>query len=202
MAALFDGDFFKGKYRIRSTRLQGWDYSENGYYFVTICVKHRACTFGEIKNGKILLSDLGVAARNCWCAIPDHFPFVRLDEYIIMPDHVHGIIVIDKPAACKGADGDSIVETHDYASLRASLRQNNNTGRKNQQQFGPQSRNLGSMIRGFKIGVKKWARSHAVSFEWQPRFYDRIIRDEIELRNVRNYIRTNHLKGGHQCRDA
>ncbi len=173
-------NLFKNKYRISSNRLQGWDYSQSGYYFVTICVKNRECAFGRIEQTEMILSDIGKMAEQCWSDIAEHFPFVKLDEFIVMPNHVHGIVVIDKNGYISGNN----VETHDYASLRGG----------NPNKFGLQSRNLASIIRGYKIGVKKWATINGIYFEWQPRFYDRIIRDEKELWNVRNYIQNNIFK--------
>ncbi|MCH9008587.1 hypothetical protein IIA29_11380 [candidate division KSB1 bacterium] len=179
-------DLFKNKYRIKSTRLQGWDYSRNGYYFVTICVKNRECAFGKIEDDEMVLSDIGKMTEQCWRGIPEHFPFVKLDEFIIMPNHIHGIIVIAKDEDVDPANIETHnVETHNYASPPQH---------ENPNKFGPQSKNLASIIRGFKVGVKKWATMNGIHFEWQPRFYDRIIRDEKELWNVRNYIRHNHLK--------
>lgn len=166
---------FKNRYRIDSTRLKGWDYSSNGCYFVTICVKDRRCVFGNVEDGRMVLTEIGCVADKCWVEIPDHFPFVKLYEHIVMPNHVHGIIVIDKPVVS--------VETQNIASLQ--IPQPN--------QFGPQSQNLGSIVRGYKIGVKKWATIHNVAFEWQPRYYDSIIRNERDLSNVRNYIVDNPL---------
>ncbi|MBA4322875.1 MAG: hypothetical protein C0408_08675, partial [Odoribacter sp.] len=85
---------FRNKYRIESNRLPGFDYSAPGKYFITICTKNRIPYFGEIRNNKMSLSDTGVIARDLWLAIPSHFPSALLDEFIIMPDHIHGIIII------------------------------------------------------------------------------------------------------------
>ena len=94
---------FRNKYRIPSTRLQTWDYGWNAAYFVTICTHNRKHYFGEItkpannqNDKKMNLSDIGILAKHFWSEIPDHFPFVILDEFVIMPDHMHGIIIIDK----------------------------------------------------------------------------------------------------------
>ncbi len=87
---------FRGKYRAKTTRLPNWDYGANGFYFVTICLKNRECVFGNVIDGKMVLSETGKIAGQFWKAIPEHFPFVIPDEYIIMPDHIHGIIVINK----------------------------------------------------------------------------------------------------------
>ena len=86
---------YKNKYRIETTRLKDWDYSSNGYYYVTICTKNREHYFGEIKDDAMMLSGTGMIAEKIWHEIPDHFPFVILDEFIIMPNHLHGIIQID-----------------------------------------------------------------------------------------------------------
>ena len=160
------------KYRVKSTRLTGWDYSSPGYYFITISVRDPINCFGQIMGGIIELSDIGRITKECWENIPVHFPFVVLDEFVVMPNHVHGIVVINTTHN---------VETQNLASLR------NN-------KFGPQSKNLGSIIRGFKIGVKKWAAMNNINFQWQSGFYEHIIRDEKSLRNIRQYIIKNPLK--------
>lgn len=88
---------YAGKYRIESARKSNWDYGSNAPYFVTICTKNREHFFGEIVNNEMNLSEIGIAANNCWLSIPEHFPFVELAEFIVMPNHVHGIIIINKP---------------------------------------------------------------------------------------------------------
>jgi putative transposase len=169
-------DKFKDKYRPETARLKGWNYASTGYYFVTICEKNRSCVFGDVFDGTITLMPLGQAVMGCWLEIPEHFPFVDLDSFCIMPNHIHGIIIINS--------GD-VVETQNLASL-----QGNEPGNK----FGPQSKNLASIVRGFKIGVTKYAHANDIDFAWQPRYHDRIIRDEQELFAVRTYIRNNPLE--------
>ncbi len=85
---------FKGKYRVESTRLRGWDYSSPGRYFVTICTKDRKLFFGGVIHAVMELSEIGKIAHQYWTEIPGHFPMVVLDEFKIMPNHVHGIVVI------------------------------------------------------------------------------------------------------------
>ena len=99
-------DLYQNKYRIPSNRLPSWDYGENASYFITVCTKNRMCYFGDIVNKRMKLSELGEIAHLYWGGIPKHFPFVILDDFVIMPNHIHGIIIIDKP-----------VETQDVASL-------------------------------------------------------------------------------------
>jgi putative transposase len=159
--------------RVSSIRLDGYNYGQNGAYFVTICTKKRELSFGEIVKGEntvyLQATEIGNIAKEYWKNIPQHFPFVILDEFTIMPNHVHGIIVIDK----KG--GDELL--HQII------------GYKNR--FGPQSKNLSSIIRGYKAGVTTYAKINGIDFKWQARFYDRIIRDGNELQRIRNYIIAN-----------
>ena len=171
-------DKFKDIYRSETARLKNWDYSSEGYYFVTICEKNRNLVFGDIQGDTVSLTQLGRSAMECWTEIPEHFPCVELDAFCIMPNHIHGIIVINS---------DPSVETQHFASLQC-----NNPGNT----FGPQCNNLASIIRGFKIGVTKFARQNDIDFAWQPRYHDRIIRDEQELFAVRTYIRNNPAEWG------
>lgn len=166
-----DTEKFKGKYRIPSARWAAWDYSSNAAYFITICVANRAHDFGQIQNGEMKFTPMGKSAQDCWYEIPNHFPFVELGEHAIMPNHMHGVVVINKP-----------VETQDIASLRIQ-----------KNKFGPQSQNLASIIRGYKIGVTKFARQNNIPFAWQARYYDRIIRNAAEHERIDQYIISNPL---------
>ncbi len=172
------GGKFRGKYRIPSARLRNYDYGQNGAYFVTICTRNREHLFGNITEGNMRYSAIGKIACQCWDEIPRHFPFVTLGAWVVMPNHVHGIIIFDKPDAVF-PDAGGVVETQNFASLHASLP-------------GPQSQNLASVVRGYKIGVTKYARANTTIVDvWQPRFYDRIIRDEDEFRRISQYIMRN-----------
>jgi len=88
---------FRNKYRIPSNRLKNWDYGSNSAYFITICTKNREHFFGEIQNGKMQLNELGKNAFQFWMEIPNHFPFIELGNFVVMPNHTHGILIIDKP---------------------------------------------------------------------------------------------------------
>jgi len=166
---------YKNKFRIDTARFRASDYSEDGYYLVTICCQNRKSYFGKISEKRMNLSKIGEFAESCWKEIPKHFPFVILDGFIVMPNHLHGIILIDK----EHCHETKFVETQNLASLR------------NTKGFGPQSQNLASIIRGFKIGVKNLCRENNLYFQWQERFHDHIIRNDIELENMRRYIRDN-----------
>ena len=175
----------------RSIRLRGRDYSRPGRYFVTMCVAERHARFGSVVNGRMVLSEAGRIAEACWRAIPEHFPHASLDEWIVMPDHVHGIIVIAAP----GPDETTRVVGAKNLSPIAG-----DAGAKNlspiaerAKDFSPlpahgTSRTVGSIVRGFKIGVTK-----AVGALWQRNYYEIIIRDEAAMRNIRAYIRFNPL---------
>lgn len=158
----------------KNIRLPYWDYSAEGYYFVTICTKSRECLFGEIVNGEMMLNEMGMVANQCWRDIHVHFPFVESEIFQIMPNHIHGIIIIGHPD----------VGAQNLVPLREEKANH----------FGPQSKNLGSIIRGFKIGVKKYATMLEVNFAWQRGYYDRVIRNNDELENIRNYIFMNPEK--------
>ncbi len=114
-------DKFKNKYRIPSARAQWWDYGWNGAYFVTICTRNREHFFGKIAYGKMQLSPTGIIADILWHEIPHHHPFVELGDFVVMPNHVHGILILDKPDGGIKQDigaAPPIVETGHALSLR------------------------------------------------------------------------------------
>jgi putative transposase len=141
-------------------------------------------------------SAIGEIANQCWIDIPKHFPFVKLDAHIIMPNHTHGIIIIDKSdldLKSNKFSNPSEVQTQNIASLRRETNHDSNSKNNSEpkNKFGPQSQNLASIIRGFKTGVTVNARKIKPSFEWQARFHDVIIRDHRAYTNIRNYIINN-----------
>ena len=156
---------YQNKYRIESTRLNVCDYSNPWWYYVTVNTKNHIEYFEQISNGKVSLNELGLITKNRWEDIPEHFPNIELDYFVIMPNHLHGIIIINPT-----------VETPERTSL-------------------PQKITLGQIINQFKGSVKRWANKNNYSnLSWQPRFYDHIIRNEKELYNIRKYIEQNPLK--------
>ena len=182
---------FKNKYRIESTRHPNWDYGSNAAYYITICIKNRQMFFGEIENGKMNLSEIGKIAHQYFLEIPDHFPFVKLGAFVIMPNHVHGIIIIDKQTGKSNENnGTDTVETQNFASLHQPPPSINHS-QKTKNKFGPQSQNLGSIIRGFKTGVTKFATINNIDFAWQSRFHDHIIRNKPEYNRIEKYILEN-----------
>ncbi|OIP98740.1 hypothetical protein AUK40_01175 [Candidatus Wirthbacteria bacterium CG2_30_54_11] len=168
-----------------SIRLKDWDYSHNWYYFVTICTGDKKPSFGNIANERMKLSPHGLLAQQCWAEIPFHFPFVVLDEFVIMPDHVHGIVIIDHSNGQGNGNCRDVAVQRPYNGLAETM-----------SAISPKAGSLSVVIRSYKSVVTKMigiADTHA-HFSWQPRFFDRIIRNERELDAVRAYIRNNPLK--------
>jgi REP element-mobilizing transposase RayT len=168
-------------------RLPDYDYSEIGYYFVTICTKGKKCCFGDVVERKVRLSGIGEVVKKYWLEIPEHFEDVRVDEWVVMPNHVHGIIVIEKHK-CRN-------ETW-YASRRNMINHvpTNHGIKNNPMKLGAIS--LGRIIRWFKGRVKYEVGklSNQKHFAWQSRFYDHVIRNEKSLGEIREYIRNNPMK--------
>ena len=184
---------YNNRYRIDTTRLPSWDYGANAPYFVTICTKNREKFFGKIINNSVRLSPIGKIAQKYWLEIPKHFPFVKLDKFIIMPNHIHGIIIINKNVETQyfvspKNTNDPNVKTQNIAGTNVET-QNIASLQKNK--FGPQSQNLASIVRGFKSGVKSYTTKNNLEFAWQPRYYDHIIRDYESLERIRKYIQLN-----------
>ena len=188
----YNQDKFQNKYRITSARAPFWDYGWNAAYFVTICTQNRTCWFGEISNGVMVLSVMGHIANSCWYEIPSHFPFVELGAHVIMPNHVHGIVIINKPDDGRNAETQNVASLSEVDIPKDKWEKTNALKPKNQ--FGPQSKNLASIIRGFKVGVTKNARTIHADFSWQSRYHDRIIRDKKSYQTISEYIINNPMK--------
>jgi REP element-mobilizing transposase RayT len=177
---------FKGKYRVESTRLRGWDYSSPGRYFVTICTKDRKLFFGDVIHAVMELSEIGKIAHQYWAEIPGHFPMVVLDEFKIMPNHVHGIVVITESA------NQGMVETRHIASLHEQRKQQHEPTPAKFGGLKPGS--LSKIVQEYKSAVTRWCGKNGQAFGWQPGFYDHIIRNEKSLHRIRQYIRNNPAK--------
>lgn len=161
----------------RSIRLQGHDYSQTGAYFITLCTHNRRCMFGDIKDGEMVLNDVGKIVQKFWLEIPLHYPTVLLDEFVVMPNHVHGIIII----------GVGVQDIEPQQVQNIEPQQNE------YQKIIPGS--IGAIVRGFKAGVTKWFRQNTdILTVWQRNYYEHIIRNEKEFYNIRNYIINNPLK--------
>jgi len=155
----------------RSIRLKGHDYAEPGAYFVTICTYQRECLLGHVEGVDVVLSSAGRIAQSIWEGLADRFPSVGTDEFVIMPNHIHGIIVVGAQFIAP----DSTWNPTNHAPT------------------------LGEIVRAFKATVTRLVRrgdegvmNHApTGFGWQRGFYDHIVRNEAELGVIREYIRAN-----------
>ena len=227
----------------QSTRLRGFDYSEPGEYFVTMCTKDRVCSLGKVCDAAIRLSDIGRIVENFWKEIRGHFPNTKVSTYQIMPNHVHGIVEIvetkppdgtrDAVSRQHNSPGDhiEIAETcsgltrsnqihgaGELAETRSGLVNQTRTDKaegetppeqlvgtrhavsqqeKKVERFGkPVPGSLSTIIRSFEGAVSM--RAHAIGFTpqrsiWQPRFYDHIIRNNVEHFMIQQYIELNPL---------
>ena len=162
----------------RSIRLKGRDYSQEGYYFVTICTKNKIECFGKIINGRMVLNEHGGIVNQCWHDLPNHYHNCRLDEFTIMPNHIHGIVIIDN----SDTEMNSVVGTGCVVG----------TGLK-PVPTGIKQYSLSEIIRGLKTfsSRKINEQNPNLTFRWQKSFYDHIIRNEKSLDKIREYIRNN-----------
>jgi REP element-mobilizing transposase RayT len=152
----------------RSIRLKGYDYSQAGAYFVTICTQNRECLFGDVLNGEMVLNDAGKIVADEWMRTGEIRDEIELDEWVVMPNHFHGIVMIrrgDRPVA---------------PTLP-----------------GPRPKSIGSLMSGFKSAVTKRIndiRNSPGAKIWQRNYYEHIICNENELNSIREYIVNNPLK--------
>ena len=212
-------DKFQNKYRIPSARLQNWDYGSNAAYFITICNKNRECFFGEILDNEMILSDIGQIIENEWMKTPEIRPDMNLQlgEFVIMPNHFHAIIFIGENEYNTQRDAQRRDAMHRVSTTTTITTENINNPNNNQigieskNKFGSQSKNLASIIRGFKSSVTINARKIHADFAWQSRFHDHIIRDVKSFQCISEYIRNNPLNWtgdiffnthSTRCRDA
>ena len=186
-------DKYQNKYRIPSARLQNWDYGWNAAYFVTICTKDMDHCFGKIHDGVMDLSEIGKIAQTEWLKTPEIRPDMNLElgSSMVMPNHFHGIITIGENQYNTLITDDGRDAMHRVSTTTTTT----DTIYKNT--FAPQSKNLASIIRGFKSAVTKTARQIRPHFAWQPRFHDHIIRDEKSFHAISEYTQNNPLKWAH-----
>ncbi|WP_064197502.1 MULTISPECIES: transposase [Emticicia] len=200
-------DKFQKKYRIPSARHPHWDYGTNGAYFITICTKNRQYFLGECEKGKMGLSTVGAIVQGFWYEIPKHFPFIELGEFIVMPNHIHGILILNK----NGMDENIIkpndkidpidpVETGQYVETGhcpVSTDENISTNKTiGQKRFRNQGKNtISSIIGSYKSICTKHIHKAfpLMNFEWQTRFWDNIIRDDEAFNTISQYIINNPL---------
>jgi len=205
---------FQNKYRIPSTRLQNWDYGNNGAYFITICTDKMQCVFGDVVNetvetrliASLQLNELGKIAHEIWQEIPNKFPYAELGNFVIMPNHMHGILIINKiklspdenvetrliasADADVNADADADADANVETRLIASVREGGFAGNNNPMFH----ENISRMVRWYKGRCSFEMRKIHADFNWQTRFYDHVIRDSRAFDTIQNYIENNPSK--------
>jgi putative transposase len=174
----------KYKHRRRSIRLKGYDYSEAAAYFVTICTHSRECLFGDVVDGEMLLNDAGHVVHRTWNDLPVKYPSIGIDEFVVMPNHVHGIVMI-VGAPLVGAHSSSAEIGN--GEIRAGTRP---------------APTLGDVVGAFKsitthqyadgVRQKNWPSFNAKL--WQRNYYEHIIRSKEEMNRIRGYIIDNPVK--------
>ena len=214
-------DNHKGLPQRRSIRLQGYDYTQAGLYFLTICTQNRACLFGEIVGGKMILNDAGHMVVNEWTQLPHRFTNIRLHEYVAMPNHFHAILeivgatLVVAPNDQTIAPNDQTIAPNDDHNQKNEVPQNEEVARKNHDPktnngqpqgvdptVAPTAKTVGDMMAAFKSittvkyihGVKS---SHWPPFDgklWQRNYWEHIIRSENEYQRIGQYIMDNPKK--------
>lgn len=199
---------FQNKYRISSIRAQWWDYGWNGAYFITICTQDRKHYFGEIQNNKMILSEVGIIADLLWHQIPIHHKNIELGDFVVMPNHIHGILIIDKQ---NNIDLDNVNDTNDANNEQTghALSQPAQPAQPDQPDQPDQSKNPGSqrfqnigkntissIVGSYKSAVTKHANRLGYPHQWQKLFYDNIIRSNNDYQRISDYIVSNPEKWG------
>ena len=195
------------KHHRRSMRLQGYDYSQAGLYFITICTHNREFLFGDIANGEMIWNDMGKIANEYWLEIPNHFPNAVLHEHIVMPNHTHGIIELTDSVGASHVgtrhgvslpdNTDNTVGTSHGMSLQHGVSPQHGVSlQPHQREFGkPIPGSVSTIINQFKSSVKRWCNKNGYEhFKWQSRFHDHIIRDEKSYLTISEYIINNPVQ--------
>jgi putative transposase len=194
-------DKFQKKYRIASARATWWNYGWNGAYFITICTKNREHFFGKIEDNKMKLSSIGILADVFWHEIKNHVENIELGAFVVMPNHIHGILVLDKPEIVVESNTTPVnrnVETGHALSLQTPNQTIIQMKSPALERFRNQGKNtVSSIIGSYKSAVTKHCSrlnltdADGVFFGWQTRFHDHIIRNNDEYQRINDYIETN-----------
>ncbi len=183
----------------RSIRLKEYDYSQSGECFVTVCTHNHECTLGEIINGEMWLNENGKIVQEEWLRTTIVRPDVQLDLYVVMPNHIHGMIVLNEDRRMKQSDNPVGANCHSPQEKTHNNPFNNGAyiDTPLQNKFRSPSNTIGAIVRGFKSATTKRIndirRTPRMQF-WQRNYFERIIRNDKELNNIRDYIHNNVLQ--------
>ena len=175
--------FDPGKHRRRSIRLPNYDYSQSGAYYITIVTWHREYLFGDVVNGEMVLSKFGLVAKQQWENLPDRFPNITLGAFVIMPNHMHGVIVI--------MPGRGTAENLDYHDGEFSRH-----APTHEQYQKPVKGSIPTIVRSYKSSVSyriNLMRGTQAIPVWQRNYYEHMIRNERDLQNKTDYIEANPM---------
>jgi putative transposase len=179
------------KHHRHSIRLQDYDYSQAGAYFITVCTHKKECILGKIAEGKFCINNFGQCVMESWYDLPTHYPNIQLDEFVIMPNHIHGIIILhDKPPVGAGLRPALVGKGSTALSKRAGLRPAP-TDKNSKNIHG-----LQEIVRAFKSFSSRKInkiRRRTGQPVWQRNYYEHIIRNESDLYNARRYIINNPI---------
>jgi REP element-mobilizing transposase RayT len=168
----YDGE----QHNRRSIRLSGYDYARSGAYFVTVCIQNRSCLFGSIVNGEMKLNNAGRIAQEVWEELPARFPQVGIDGFIVMPNHIHGILMVGAQFIAPSDSPFDVIKNPARSVIgRAPA--------------------LGEIIRAYKaISTRKIRPTVKADFRWQRNYYEHIVRNEESLNRIREYILNNPIQ--------
>jgi len=185
---------FKAKYRNESTRFQNWDYGSDAAYFITTCTYDRKHFFGEIKNGKMQVSPVGAIAHVLWFEIKNHAKHIELGEFVVMPNHVHGILILNGNDR-GNVNGRDVANGKDVACGRDVAcnvpTETETTKNEKMSAISPKSNTISSIIRSYKSAVTKYCNRLELPFAWQPRYHDHIISNDESFHRISEYIKNN-----------
>lgn len=181
---------FKGKYRNKSARLQNWDYGKDAAYFITICTKNREHFFGEIQNAQMRVSPVGAIAYVLWNEIKSHTKNVELGEFVVMPNHVHGIIILNN-GINMGGGRDVACNVPTGTGTGTEIEIPNTFKNEQMAAISPKSNTVSTIIRSYKSAVTKHCNRLELPFAWQSRFHDHIIRNDESFHRISEYIKNN-----------
>jgi REP element-mobilizing transposase RayT len=193
------------KHHRRSIRLKEYDYAQHGAYFITLCTHQRQCTFGQVVEGEMQLNAIGLWIQACWQKLPLHFPSLTLDTWVIMPNHLHGILCLDpNPNHPRRGDAfgnmsmrspqDSISNASPSTDLRSP--QDSISNASPSQPHGTTASSIGAVIQNFKsISTRKTNKLKNTPRQplWQRNYYEHIIRNDDALKSIQHYICNNPL---------
>ncbi|MCF6175204.1 MAG: hypothetical protein L3J71_05520 [Victivallaceae bacterium] len=185
---------YKNRYRVETTRLKNWDYSDDGWFFITICSKDRKSIFGEIINGEMYFNNNGNIVKKCWFDLPHHYLNLILGAFVVMPNHIHGIMIIDNRRFYNGDNID--VGNNVETGLKPVSTQSPQQSRSPQSFSRPISKRHGifEFVRALKTFSSRRINeinNTSGTSQWQTRFYDHLIRNKADLQRVENYILNN-----------